>query len=116
MSIQSIQLRNIIVQEVQIFSNEHCKPSDKVLIDISKIIDDYYLIGNIRSILDFINCQTFFIGDTPNKNVDITVFYDNLPFEDHSFDCILSFNNGYEYEYIYEFNRVLKPEGKIISY
>ena len=24
--------------------------------------------------------------------------------------------NGYEYEYIYEFNRVLKPEGKIISY
>jgi len=76
---------------IQVFINEYSFPNSINL-----------MYGNFKS-KNFISIDT-----TPNDNVDIVVG-NELPFEDHSFDLILSFKNE-----VFNFKRILKPNGKLL--
>ena len=85
----------------QYFINEYILSSSKIL-----VIGLYK--PQIKNILEFIDCQVFFIKETMEYGIDITVEnYNDLPFEDNSFDCIINFTNEYDL-------KVLSPNGKML--
>ena len=90
-----------IVSLVQVFANEWCRSGNNILI-----------IGNcdtsIKRIFELIDCETFTVTDSKEKNFDFRVEnYNNLPFEKYSFDVIVSFCDQVNFSY-------LKPDGVVL--
>ena len=71
---------------LQYFANEYIKPGDKVL-----VLGCY--IHEFKNIIQFIDSEVFFVKDTNDHGIDLTSNYKNLPFEDESFDIVMSFVN-----------------------
>ena len=94
-----------LVDLIQVFANEYCKPSFIILIyvTIPFTFDD-----TLRNLFRFITSEVIIISDSPSEHVDITVG-NILPFESHSFDLIISFQGISK-----ELKRVLKPNGKLL--
>lgn len=96
-----------LVDLIQVFANEYCKPSFIILVYVEK----QSLLFNedtLRNLFRFITSELIIISNSPSEYVDITVG-DILPFESHSFDLIISFQGITE-----ELKRVLKPNGKLL--
>jgi hypothetical protein len=87
-----------IVDLIQVFANEYIKPGDTVLVLFPEF--------NFKPIFDFINCESFLVGNKHLPFLDITI-NDVLPFDDHIFDIIISFKN-------LDIKRFLKKEGKCL--
>ena len=81
-----------LIDLVQYFANEYCKPKFKVLI-----------IGNthFKEIFSFINSEVFCVHLVPQPGVDFVVQnYANLPFERWSFDLVLNFTKSFDLFYL----------------
>ena len=91
-----------IVDLIQVFANEYIKPGDKVLVLFPEF--------NFKPIFDFINCESFLVGNEHHAFLDITILTilnNVLPFDDHLFDIIISFKN-------LKVERFLKKDGKCL--
>jgi hypothetical protein len=62
---------------IQVFSNEWCRPKNNILINDHDKNYDF-----MKTLFEFINCETFFVTEYPD-----------LPFEEKSFDIIIDFEN-----------------------
>ena len=85
----------------QFFVNEYILPGNKVL------ILNYY-DKNLKSMISFIDAESFFVSDKNEQGIDITVDYYDLPFEDNSFDIIINFTDNYN---LFQY---LKKDGTIL--
>jgi hypothetical protein len=87
---------------IQFFANEWCLPQNNILI-----------VGNydqhVKKIFDFINCETFFVNN--GCLTDQTFFVqdlNDLPFQEKSFDAIVTLNEKFNKSY-------LKPGGVVLT-
>ena len=94
-----------LVDLIQVFANEYCKPSFIILIYVTI---PFTFEDTLRNLFRFITSEVIIISDSPSEHVDITVG-NILPFESHSFDLIISFQGISK-----ELKRVLKPNGKLL--
>ena len=81
-----------LIDLIQYFANEYCKPNFKVLI-----------LGNtgFKEIFSFINSEVFCVHLTPQPGVDFVVpNYTDLPFERWSFDIVLNFTKSFDLFYL----------------
>jgi len=72
------------IDMIQFFANEYISPGNKVLV-----------LGlcnpEIKQIIEFINAEAFCVSNQPGLHIDIIADYDDLPFEEKSFDTIINF-------------------------
>ena len=94
-----------LVDLIQVFANEYCKPSFIILVYVTI---PFTFEDTLRNLFRFITSEVIIISDSPSEHVDITVG-NILPFESHSFDLIISFQGISK-----ELKRVLKPNGKLL--
>ena len=98
---------NNLIDLIQFFANEYSIVGNKILI-----------LGmfepSIKMIFDFINCETFFVNDVPGVGFDIIADYENLPFEEKSFDIILNFTPFYFFDFLKE-NGTILTVGEILN-
>jgi len=93
------------IDVIQVFANEYCIPGNNILIlgkDLGKELE------SIKNLFNFINCETFFVCDQYQPGIDFVVQYPSLPFEQGSFDIIINFLSGFD------FNCYLKENGIIL--
>ena len=98
-----------LIDIIQFFANEWCKPKNNILIFYDKKYDyqnikNLFDYQNIKNLFDFINCETFFVG----KNLDFNNS-EYLPFEENSFDIIINLSN------LNSFNCYLKQNGVLLT-
>ena len=94
-----------LVDLIQVFANEYCKPSFIILVYVTI---PFTFEDTLRNLFRFITSEVIIISNSPSEHVDITVG-NILPFESHSFDLIISFQGISK-----ELKRVLKPNGKLL--
>ena len=87
---------------IQFFANEYCNPNSMVL-----VIGNFENIEYIKDIFTFINSDVIFVDTVRGAFTDIVITNDNLPFENHSFDLIINFNDN-------DVSDFLKPNGKLL--
>jgi len=86
---------------IQVFANEYCIPGNNILIlgkDLGKDLE------NIKNLFNFINCETFFVSDTPGVGIDFVVKGSSLPFQEKTFDIIINLTS-------FDVNCYLKENG-----
>jgi hypothetical protein len=93
-----------LVELIQVFANEYCEPASIVLVYGN--LDE---IEYIKEQFKFITSEIISIDTSPRKNIDIVIFENLLPFENHSFDLVISFKG-----YLPEFKRIIKSNGKLL--
>lgn len=83
------------IDMIQFFANEYISPGNKVLV-----------LGlcnpEIKSLIKFINAEVFCVSNQPGLNVDIIADYDDLPFEEKSFDIIINFTQVINFNFLKE--------------
>ena len=85
---------------LQFFSNEYIKPKSKILVLGCKSI-----FKEIQLMIEFIDSEIFFVNQTFHEEAHFTANYNNLPFEENSFDTIINFTDELNY-----------PQAKLVSY
>ena len=69
---------------LQVFANEYSLPGDNVLIVCETFVEE------IKTLFNFINCETFFVSKTITNGIDFFIVDNNdLPFEENSFDIVI---------------------------
>jgi hypothetical protein len=87
---------------IQFFANEYCNPKSLVL-----VIGTFEGIEYIKNLFTFINSDVIFVDTVRGPFTDIVITNDHLPFENHSFDLIINFNDN-------DVSEFLKPNGKLL--
>jgi len=98
---------------LQFFSNEYIKPKSKIL-----VLGCTNFFKEIRYIIHFIDSEVFFVNDSFHEECDFCAIYNNLPFEENSFDVIINFTEQLNYSqaklvsYLFQF---LKENGTFLT-
>jgi hypothetical protein len=87
---------------IQFFASEYCNPKSLVL-----VIGTFEGIEYIKSLFTFINSDVIFVDTILGEFTDIVIKNDDLPFENHSFDLIINFND-------FDIINFLKPNGRLL--
>lgn len=78
----------------QYFVNEYLKPGDRIL-----VLGFYDL--ELKRMMEFIECEVFFVKENMEPGIDLTSNYKNLPFEDESFDTVINLSGcNFKYEFL----------------
>jgi hypothetical protein len=73
-----------LIDLLQVFANEYSLPGDNVLIVCETFVEE------IKTLFNFINCETFFVSNKLSRGIDFVVDYNDLPFERNRFDIVIN--------------------------
>ena len=96
-----------LIDLFQFFVNEYVSPKDNVLIL-------NYCHEELKKILSFIDCESFFVSNIKNDIADIVSEYNNLPFEDNVFDVIINFSDENNLNFLKKNGMMLTNNEKLI--
>jgi hypothetical protein len=96
-----------LIDLFQFFVNEYVSPKDNVLIL-------NYCDEELKKILSFIDCESFFVSNIKNDIADIVSEYNNLPFEDNVFDVIINFSDENNLNFLKKNGMMLTNNEKLI--